>query len=214
MFAQIFSGVLLPFFSKNLRDRAVIDKISTYTFKLLFLIGVVVACSCFAYQLELMDMLYPGNTTKDSINAFSILMFGFVGSAMVIVYGTLLTAALSLKQLNISAGLTLIINLILNSILIPSQGASGAAIATITSQLLFGGLCYLIAYRKIRFTVLKEELIKQVIGMIILIWVIIYAKQYLDNMYVHLMMISLTVLLVAYLYKLFEKKHLKSLIRK
>ncbi len=214
MFAQIFSGVLLPFFSKNMVNKEVIDRVSTYTFKLLFTIGITTACICFAYQREMMEILYPQKATADSITAFGILMFGFIGSAMVLVYGTLLTAMLSLKQLNIAAFVTLVINLILNSILIPIYGATGAAIATITSQLLFGGLCYQIAYRKIRFTIIKKELMKQFVGLILLINVIIFGKQYFENVLVHLLMISLTILLVIYLFKLFEKKHLKSMIRK
>ncbi|MBT8326525.1 MAG: oligosaccharide flippase family protein [Bacteroidia bacterium] len=214
MFAQIFSGVLLPFFSKNMVNREVIDRVSTYTFKLLFTIGVTVACICFAYQNELMVMLYPEKTTSDSITAFGILMFGFIGSAMVLVYGTLLTAMLNLKQLNIAAFITLVINLVLNGVLIPKYGATGAAIATITSQLLFGALCYQIAYKKIRFTIVKQEIIKQIVGLILLITVIIFGKQYFENVFVHVVMISLSILLVVYLYKLFEKKHLKSLVRK
>lgn len=208
MFAQIFSGVLLPFFSKNINDVNVVRQVSNYTSKLLLLIGFSVVFYSYSYGMDIMQLLYPDKATAASSNAFVILMFGFIGSVLVLVYGTLLTAALELKYLNMAAFATLVINLVLNVKLIPQYGASGAAIATLVSQLIFGGVCFMISFQKFNFKLKWVDIFNQLGGVMMLLIIIIYSKQYFDNVLVHSVLIAVVVLLVAYLFKLFNVKHL------
>jgi O-antigen/teichoic acid export membrane protein len=208
MFAQIFSGVLLPFFSKNINDVNVVRQVSNYTSKLLLLIGFSVIFYSYSYGMDIMQLLYPDKATAASSNAFVILMFGFIGSVLVLVYGTLLTAALELKYLNMAAFATLVINLVLNVKLIPQHGASGAAIATLVSQLIFGGVCFMISFQKFNFKLKWVDIFNQLGGVMMLLIIIIYSKQYFDNVLVHSVLIAVVVLLVAYLFKLFNVKHL------
>jgi O-antigen/teichoic acid export membrane protein len=209
MFAQIFSGVLLPFFSKNIKNIHVIRQVSTYTSKLLLLIGFSAVFLSYSYGIDIMHLLYPEKASEASSNAFIILMFGFIGSVLVLVYGTLLTAALELKYLNLAAFGTLIANLLLNIKLIPLYGASGAAIATMMSQLIFGGVCLVISFYKFGFRITWISLFQQIVGVSFLLITITYMKQYFIDPIVHLMIISVIVLLVAYLFKLFNVKHLQ-----
>lgn len=208
MFAQIFSGVLLPFFSKNINDVNVVRQVSNYTSKLLLLIGFSVVFFSYSYGMDIMQLLYPDKATAASSNAFVILMFGFIGSVLVLVYGTLLTAALELKYLNLAAFATLVINLVLNVKLIPQCGASGAAIATLVSQLIFGGVCFMISFQKFNFKLKWVDIFNQLGGVMMLLIIIIFSKQYFDNVLVHSVLIAVVVLLVAYLFKLFNVKHL------
>ena len=209
MFAQIFSGVLLPFFSKNIKNIHLIRQVSTYTSKLLLLIGFSAVFLSYSYGIDIMHLLYPEKASEASSNAFIILMFGFIGSVLVLVYGTLLTAALELKYLNLAAFGTLIANLLLNIKLIPLYGASGAAIATMMSQLIFGGVCFVISFYKFGFRITWISLFQQIAGVSFLLTTITYMKQYFIDPIVHLMVISVIVLLVAYLFKLFNVKHLQ-----
>lgn len=214
MFAQIFSGVLLAFFSKNLNDKPLVYQIGNYTIKFLLLVGVTVGGLCLVYNQEIMDMLYPTKSSIQAAQAFSLLMFGFLGSALVLVFGTLLTAALELKNLNIAAGITLFINLVLNIQLIPEYGAVGAASATLVSQLLFGGICYIISQRKFKFPVEWSSFMLQALSYSGLFLVIVYGTQFLPNPIVHLAVITLTILVVAYLIRLVRTKQLKSVLKK
>ena len=141
-------------------------------------------------------------------------MFGFIGSSFILVFGTLLTAAMELKYLNIAALVTLIVNWVLNFILIPIHGAAGAAIATVVSQVLFGTVCYIISVGKFNFKINIKDFVVQFIALVLLSAVILFGKQYLPNVSVHLIMITITIIGVAYLFKLFRAKHFKSLIRK
>ena len=53
---------------------------------------------------------------------------------MTYIFGTLLTAGGKLRTLNIIAGTSVLVNIVLNLILIPEQGAYGAAIASFFTQ--------------------------------------------------------------------------------
>lgn len=214
MFAQIFSGVLLPFFSKHLKEQQVIRLIASFTGRLLVFIGVSAAFITLAFRVELIELLYPNKVSGQAQDTLAVLMFGFIGSALVLVYGTLLTAGLELKSLNWAAGCTLVLNLILNTLLIPKFGALGAASATISSQFLFGLTCWLLALKKFDFSLNAGLMLSQFTGLLVLYFSIILAKQYLDTLGVHLAMITLSILLAAYLFKLYDKKSMRSLIRK
>ena len=214
MFAQVFSGVLLPFFSKNIMDRDVVKNISGFTFKFLFLVGVSVALLTFVYGADILHWRFPTKADSHSINSFKIIMFGFIGSAFILVYGTLLTAAMELKYLNIAALVTLVVNWVLNFILIPIHGATGAAIATVVSQILFGTVCYFISVGKFNFKVNIKDFVVQFVALVLLAFVIVFGRQYLPNVSVHLLMITIAIIGVAYLFKLFRAKHIKSVIRK
>lgn len=214
MFAQIFSNVLLSMFGKNEKDRSMLKELSAFSAKILLLIGFAVALLSMSYKNEIMQWLYPMKYTEDSAVSFSILMFSFIGSALILVYGTLLTAKEKLKQLNFAAGATLILNLSLNFILIPNHGASGAAMATLISQLIFGISCLIISMVKLRFSIEWNTLMRFFVAFIALYTVIILAKQYMPNIYVHLLMITLAILIAALVTKVLNTKWLKSGIGK
>jgi O-antigen/teichoic acid export membrane protein len=61
-------------------------------------------------------------------------MIGFLFVSTTYLYGTLLTANNNLRQLNMAAAITVVINIAMNLILIPRYQARGAAIASLVSQ--------------------------------------------------------------------------------
>lgn len=213
-FAQVFSGVLLPFFSKNIADSVVIRKISSYTARLLLFGGIILASLTVVYGLDMLEVINPKRANNASAAVLALLMFGFLGSVLTLVYGALLTAAKELKWLNRFAAITLGVNLLLNYVLIPLYGAQGAALATLVSQVFFGCMCYFVCFKMFRLRWKKSPAISVLTGVILLPLSIIYTKQYLTNTLVHFMMISVAIVLGAYLFNLFEAKHLKSLRRK
>jgi O-antigen/teichoic acid export membrane protein len=72
-----------------------------------------------------------------SSTIFGLLMIGFLFVSVSYIYGTLLTANNNLKQLNMVAGTTVIINITLNLILIPRYHGIGAAISSLASQVFY-----------------------------------------------------------------------------
>jgi O-antigen/teichoic acid export membrane protein len=69
-----------------------------------------------------------------AIPAFNWLMLSFLAICMNFIFGTLLTANGSLKILNYSSFIGIILNVALNLYLIPTRGAEGAAFATFITQ--------------------------------------------------------------------------------
>ena len=102
------------------------------------------------YQTEIM-ILMDYNEIVASASIFSVLMFAFLGMAGTIIYGTLLTANGSLRQLNVTSAIAVVINVILNLILIPRYFALGAAYSALATQVFVGVSQYIIVVQKFRF---------------------------------------------------------------
>jgi O-antigen/teichoic acid export membrane protein len=77
--------------------------------------------------------LYHENHGNSS-SVFAILALVFIPISINYIFGTLLTANGSLKQLNYVAGSLAIINIVLNLILVPAHKALGAAMSSLITQ--------------------------------------------------------------------------------
>ncbi len=98
---------------------------------MIFAVGVSVVCAIWAEPL--MDLLYPGRGAL-YVPAFRVVIFGLIPIAITYIFGTLLTAGGHLRQLNIFAASSLLLNIVVNLILIPRFGAAGSAWASLTAQ--------------------------------------------------------------------------------
>jgi O-antigen/teichoic acid export membrane protein len=132
-FALLFAMLLLPMFSRMLQQKENVNELVRTALPLLMVAGLSVACIAFYYNFEIIDLLYKAHAPYSS-RIFSILMISFVFVSTSYLYGTLLTANHNLRQLNLVAALTVIINISLNLLLIPRHQALGAAISSLVSQ--------------------------------------------------------------------------------
>jgi O-antigen/teichoic acid export membrane protein len=135
MFGVMVAGLLLPIFAKMIKQREPVEQMIKLSFTFLFVTAVVVAVSSIFYCNEIMDVLYHSNTEHSS-EILGILMTGFIGIATTYVFGTLLTANGSMKQLNWMAFAGMIINVSLNLFLIPRYQAFGSAYASLFTQII------------------------------------------------------------------------------
>jgi O-antigen/teichoic acid export membrane protein len=135
MFALLFAGLLLPIFARLLKERKSILPMTGLAFRILFTTSSIVAISAFFFRDELMLLRYPDSGEQASM-VFGTLILSFIPVSITYVYGTLLTANGSLKQLNIMAFVGLLLNFVLNIILIQKYNAFGAALATLITQVL------------------------------------------------------------------------------
>ncbi len=137
MFGALVAGLLLPIFSKMIKQREPVGEMVKLAYTLLIIPAVIVAVSSVYYDGEIMSLLYKSNTAYSS-DILGILMIGFIGIATTYIFGTLLTANGSLKQLNIMAFSGMVLNVVLNLILIPRLQAYGSAYASLSTQLFTG----------------------------------------------------------------------------
>jgi O-antigen/teichoic acid export membrane protein len=137
MFGALVAGLLLPMFSSMIKRKEALGSMIQLSFVLLFVPAVIIAVSTLYYSREIMELLYHSHI-NDSVNMLGLLMTGFPGIALTYVFGTLLTANGSLKQLNIMAFCGMMLNIGLNLILIPAFYGKGSAIASMVTQLVAG----------------------------------------------------------------------------
>lgn len=135
MVAYLFSVILLPTFSRMIKYKESVEQLTKLSFILLSVISVLVAVGCSFYSTDIMDLLYS-DRSKETAVVFAALMCCFVATSTTYIFGTLLTANGSLKQLNLIAGSGMLINIVLNLILIPHLEAVGSAISSLITQVL------------------------------------------------------------------------------
>ena len=144
MIAFLFAVLLLPLFSRMIKLKQSVADLVKLSFSLLFTVSVITAIGSYYYSTEMMTWLYPQHPDEMSSNyatrihesafVFHLLMFGFIAISTIYVFGTLLTANGSLKQLNIVAASGVVISLVINFILIPKMQAIGSAYASLSAQ--------------------------------------------------------------------------------
>ncbi len=178
-FAFLFAVLLLPIFSKMLSTKESVEKIAKLAFSIIISGSLVIAITSQFFATNLMQLMYyinPGETEQhylirisQSATILKLLMFSFVAISTSYIFGTLLTANHSLKQLNIIALGGLIINLALNLILIPYFYSIGSAYASLATQSVTAILQFILVYRIFKFKVHYKSILYFIILIIALI---------------------------------------------
>ena len=152
MIAFLVAGMLLPIFSRMLKFKESVEPLIILISRLLLMPAIIIGVGCVFYSEELMGMLYHEHVVA-SAQLFSLLMLSFIGISINYIFGTLLTANGSMKQLNMMYGLSMVFYIISNYILIKKYGALGAAITSMTTQFLTAFLQLVIAQGIFKFKV-------------------------------------------------------------
>lgn len=154
MIAYLFSVLLLPMFSRMIKYNESVEQLTKLAFTLLATCAVVVAVGCAFYSKELMGALYADHIGQAS-SVFTVLMCCFSAISTSYVFGTLLTANGNLRELNLMAAGGMVINILMNVLLISvfNMEATGAAISSLSTQMITAIAQVLIVQRKFRFRV-------------------------------------------------------------
>ena len=129
----LIAGLLLPMFSRLLAAQESVQPLVRQGFQLLWVGSVALAAVCWYHQMPIMHSLYSDGG-KSSGQIMGWLMLSFIPMSAAYVHGSLLTAGGKLGQMNIIFILAVVLNGTLNLMLIPEQGALGAAKATFVTQ--------------------------------------------------------------------------------
>jgi O-antigen/teichoic acid export membrane protein len=162
-FAWLFAVLLLPIYSRMIKMKQELNKMIKFPYALLITSGIIIVIGSFFYRTEIMAWLYPKGELESAVayaeklsqsaNVYGILMFGFLGSTTMYIFSTLLTANGNLKQLNLIALGGIIVNFGCNIILVPKLQASGAAYASLITQLFTAGSYMILAQYFFRFKI-------------------------------------------------------------
>jgi O-antigen/teichoic acid export membrane protein len=132
-YALLFPLLLLPIFTKSLHQNQKIDGLLQLSSMILIIPSLVVIAPAIIYRYEFLDLLYEEHIEL-SANAFAVLTISYLGMCISYTFGALLTANGNLKQLNIMAGIAVLMSICLNLILIPRYKVFGAAITNASVQ--------------------------------------------------------------------------------
>mgnify|MGYP003851481419 FL=1 len=211
MFGVLFAGLLLPIFSRMIKQNDSVGEMLKLSYTLLVVPAIIIAVSSIYYSHQIMGILYKSNTDS-SAGLLGILMTGFIGIATTYIFGTLLTANGSMKQLNLMAFIGMLINVTLNLVLIPRFQAFGSAYASLATQLFTGAVQLALALYIFK---LKPEIsfIIQLLMFAGIVVVLGTLSKYIDHWFVGYLSMILGSLLFAVLLKLFNLKDLYKIIR-
>jgi O-antigen/teichoic acid export membrane protein len=133
MLGFMFAAILLPMFSKMLKQGQQVMQLFRFSFLLLIIPAITAAIALGYFRFEVMNLLYREHAYEAG-NIFGTLMICFVFISCSIIAGTLLTANGDIKILNKIALVSVMLNIILNLILIPRYQALGSAVASLVTQ--------------------------------------------------------------------------------
>lgn len=152
MIAYLFAALLLPIFSKMIKQKQAVENLLRLSFQLLLSGAVILGITCWFYSRQILEFRYDA-VTDQSVLSFGILMLCFIAFCITYIYGTLLTANGSMKWLNILAAAGMIMNITLNFVLIPKYQAFGSASASLVTQILTAAVQVLIVHRVFKFEI-------------------------------------------------------------
>ena len=185
--SNLFAIMLLPMFAATLRDKGDLTGLVKTSFNVIVAMTGIIMVMCVFYSYEIMELMYnpeEGEMEADFLirigqysKVFPLLMGSFFCLSTTYVFGTLLTANGSLKQLNLVAGAGVVINILLNLIVIPRFQAVGAACTSLFVQATTACLQYLIAKRILKFEIEPRYWLHIVVFFVSIIAITYLSKQ-------------------------------------
>ena len=212
MIPYLFSVLLLPIFSRMTKQGDNIAHLIRLSFTLLTIISVTVVACCFFYNFELIDFLYTSHIEESSA-IFQVLMIGFIAISSTYVFGTLLTANGSLKELNIIAGGGMVLNLILNLTLIPRFYALGSAYASVITQFLIVICQIVVVVNKFKLKPDYHYLARMVIFVVLVFVTGFLFSTYLSNWFMGFALTTISAVILSAVLRLLHIKGLLKIIR-
>ena len=168
MIAYLFSVILLPLFSRMLKDGERIGGIVRSATSLLSFFAITSVTVLLWFRFPVLELLYDEHIAE-SAAVFFILIPCIIPISMTYIFGTLLTANGNMKLLNITALVGIAVNLIVNVLLIPRFHACGAAVASLTTQTVMALVQTVIAFKVTGLPLKEIPLLKILIFTAILI---------------------------------------------
>lgn len=211
MFAFLFATLLLPMFSHMLKKKEEVSALLKLSFSLLFIPAMVLGICSYTYSFEVMDKLYHQHADL-SAPVFGVLMLSFMSISTSYIFGTLLTANGSLKQLNIMAALAMLLNLILNYILIKRFNALGSAYAGMITQMIAAIAQVLIAKKQFGFSINIPIILKLIAVFFISLFTAFISLNFHLNMFMGSISIAVVAIFATLLLKIIDLKHALQLV--
>jgi len=178
MVGYLFAGLLLPIFSKLLKQNESIQQILYFSLKLMLAFSITCGFIGFFFQEDIIHWRFDsfGDELINASLSFGMLMIGFIFITTTYIFGTLLTANGNLKSLNIVISIGVVLNIGLNLYLIPEKGAYGAAIASMITQGFTASLQVYLAFRILKIKVEWNQFTRIIVFAVLIIPTVYYSQ--------------------------------------
>jgi len=213
MIAFLFAGLLLPIFSKMLKQKEPVYQLVQFSYRLIIIPVIVFVIGAILYAPELMKLLYHGNNLNYSATIFAFIIPGLIAISTTYIYGTLLTANGSLRQLNIMAAMAMLVNITLNFILIPKFHALGSAISSVITQSCTAIIQIVIVNRIFQFKINGKFLSVLIIFVLGIAGIGILAKNTFESWFLGFILTGISGILAAFALKLIDLKGIFQIIK-
>jgi len=207
MLGLMFAGLLLPLFSTMIKNSQSVEKLSSLSFRVLIVAAFALAIPCFFYAEDIMNARY-NEYIAEAGASFSLLILSFIFISISYIFGTLLTANGSLKQLNLMSLFGVVFNLILNFIFIPTLQSYGAALATLITQAAIAILQLIYVQYIFKFKVNYGLIFSVFLTIIVAIYIGIILKNNDWFWFVEFLLLSVTIFIVTLLLRVITPKRL------
>ena len=211
-FSLLFAMLLLPMFSRMIQLKQEVNELVRTALPLLMVTGLSVVCISSFYKFEIIDLLYRSHAPYSS-SIFGILMIGFLFVSLSYLYGTLLTANHNLRELNMVASITVLINIGMNLILIPRHQALGAAISSLVSQAFFAIVQMALAVRLLKMSANRDIFIR-LAAFLAINMITGYLTLLIPGWIPGLLLLVLSCSISAFLLRLIRPSEMKSILEK
>lgn len=211
-FGYLFAVLLLPIFSRMLGRKQEVASLVRSSFTVIFVFAYIICLALAFFSDPIMELLYH-DATHYASRILSTLIFSFLGSATVYIFGTLLTANGNLKELILVSLVAVILNFCLNLALIPIYQAWGAAVSACITNLAIGMFNLLLSVKIFRFRYNLPLLLR--LGLFVLgsFGIFLTAPLWPVHWFLLMVFFSFSTLGFAALLRLIELKRLMPLLR-
>lgn len=206
MFAMLFSGLLLPMFTRLLHQKEDVRPLAGLAAALLLQVSITVSVASLIFGEDILAALYNFKDIEQlrlSSDVFGNILSAFIPMALTFVFSTLLTARRDLLYLNVFAFSALVCNLLLNLILIPRWGSWGASISSLVTQSLFALLCVWRCFSLFNFK-LDLQLTFKYISYIVMLFGLSYLSKGLHDTWLMLLAFSIGALVLVFALRLLD----------
>ncbi|MGN6402629.1 MAG: oligosaccharide flippase family protein [Flavisolibacter sp.] len=149
MVGYLAASFLVPFIARHQQQKAVIENAIANVRHVLIFFGIGVASFSLMFAPWLEQLLYHSNDEYHA-KVIQLCVAALPAYLLVHIYGSVLTAIAKFNSFIFILVASVIINLVLNLIFIPSMGALGCCVAALVSQYFCALCCYAMATKKLQ----------------------------------------------------------------
>jgi len=171
---QLFIAALFPTLSYYyLNSRESLKYVYEKYFRFLFILGIPTAMGGTLLSEKIILFIY-GPEFTNSVIALQILSWDILLIFLYTILGGFLVSIDRQNEMAVAAAITAVVNVIINLVLIPYLSYVGAAIATVSSELILFGIYFYLVSKHIHLLPIHKMLVKPIIALIVMSLFIIF----------------------------------------